>query len=118
MTTRQALGAYGEALAAKYLVQRGMELLDHNWHGDGGEIDLVLRDGKAVVICEVKTRRSTSHGAPIAAVGQRKLATMRRLAAQWMSSRGEHAEEIRLDLVGVLAPYGRAPQIEHVAGVG
>ena len=41
-----------------------MVLLDRNWRCDAGEIDLVLRDGNVLVICEVKTRTSTDYGAP------------------------------------------------------
>lgn len=53
---KQALGAYGEALAARHLVEQGMVLLDRNWRCDAGEIDLVLRDGEVLVVCEVNTR--------------------------------------------------------------
>ena len=56
--SRQALGAYGETLAARLLtVERGMVLLDRNWRCPEGELDLVLRDGDVLVACEVKTRR-------------------------------------------------------------
>ena len=44
--SKQALGAYGESLAARHLVAQGMVLLDRNWRCDAGEIDLVLRDGR------------------------------------------------------------------------
>ena len=42
---KTALGAYGEALAARHLVEQGMVVLDRNWRCDAGEVDLVLRDG-------------------------------------------------------------------------
>src|SRR5262245_42310225 len=39
--TNRALGAYGEALAARHLVhEQGMVLLDRNWRCEAGEIDL------------------------------------------------------------------------------
>ncbi|MFS3128721.1 YraN family protein [Nocardioides sp. Bht2] len=114
----KALGAYGEALAARHLVAAGMVLLDHNWSCELGELDLILRDGDVLVFCEVKTRRSTSHGSPLEAVHAQKAARMRRLAARWIAAHDVHAADVRLDLVGVLAPYRGAAQIEHVAGVG
>jgi putative endonuclease len=61
MTTaaqRQALGAYGERVAASHLAGQGMVVLDRNWHCELGELDLVLRDGGVLVACEVKTRSS------------------------------------------------------------
>ncbi|HEX5401303.1 MAG TPA: YraN family protein, partial [Pseudonocardiaceae bacterium] len=42
---RNALGQYGERVAARHLVEQGMVLLDRNWRCEAGEIDLVLRDG-------------------------------------------------------------------------
>lgn len=119
MTTKQALGAYGEAVAARFLVARGMVLLDHNWRCPAGELDLVLRDGAVLVFCEVKTRRSLSHGSPLEAVSARKASRLRRLAALWVAAHREHqAAELRLDLVGVLAPHHGVAEIDHVIGVG
>ena len=65
---KQALGAYGETLAARHLVGQGMVLLDRNWRCEAGEIDLVLRDGDVLVVCEVKTRSSLRYGTPHEAV--------------------------------------------------
>ena len=71
---RRALGAYGESLAARHLVEvQGMVLLDRNWRCDAGEIDLVLRDGPVLVVCEVKTRSSVACGTPHEAVDDAKL---------------------------------------------
>ncbi|WP_067439622.1 YraN family protein [Nocardioides jensenii] len=114
---QQALGAYGEAIAAKHLVDRGMVLIDHNWRCPDGEIDLILRDGTSLVFCEVKTRRSVSHGTPMEAVTQSKFARMRRLAGAWMSTNDVHASDIRFDVVGIVAPQTGSPTVDHVAGV-
>ena len=67
-THHQALGRYGEVLAARHLVERGMVVLDRNWRCPLGEIDLVLRDGDTLVVCEVKTRTSHDYGSPHEAV--------------------------------------------------
>lgn len=112
------LGAFGEAYAARHLVDRGMVLLDRNWRCELGEIDLVLRDGDAVVFCEVKTRSSALYGAPLEAVTARKAARLRRLAARWLAEHRVRPREVRLDLVGVLVPRGEEPSVEHAVGVG
>lgn len=114
---RSELGAYGEALAARHLVDLGMVLLDRNWHCDQGEIDLVLRDRGVLVVCEVKTRSSTVYGSPLEAVSEQKAARLRRLAARWLSSHDIHPDEVRIDLVGVLVPRGAPAEIDHVRGV-
>lgn len=114
---RSALGAYGEAYAARHLVEQGMVLLDRNWRCELGEIDLVLRDGRVLVICEVKTRSSSAFGSPLEAVTQRKAARLRRLAARWLADHDVRPDEVRIDMVGVLAPAGGPAALDHVRGV-
>ena len=53
---RRELGALGEALALRYMQERGFVLLAKNYRALRCEIDLVLRDGKTIVFAEVKTR--------------------------------------------------------------
>jgi putative endonuclease len=115
---RLALGQYGERVAARHLVEQGMVVLDRNWRCDAGEIDLVLREGDVLVVCEVKTRSSVSCGTPQEAVTPAKLARLRRLAACWMSEHDVHPRDVRLDLVAVLLPRRGPSQVDHVRGLG
>jgi putative endonuclease len=115
---RQQLGRFGEAYAARYLTDQGMVLLDRNWRCSAGEIDLVLRDGDVLVVCEVKTRSSEHFGSALEAVTERKAARLRRLAARWLAEHRVRPDDVRIDLVGVLVPPGRAPRVDHVCGVG
>jgi putative endonuclease len=114
---RNALGAYGERVAARHLVADGMELLDHNWRCRWGELDLIARDGNALVFCEVKTRRSTRYGVPAEAVVEAKARRIRRLASQWMRDTDHHASVVRFDVVAVLAARAGAAAVEHLRGV-
>ncbi|HCT76163.1 MAG TPA: hypothetical protein DGG94_06695 [Micromonosporaceae bacterium] len=50
----QTLGRWGEDIAAKYLVEQGMVILDRNWRTASGEIDIIARDANAVIFCEQK----------------------------------------------------------------
>lgn len=115
---KQALGAYGETLAARHLTAAGMVLLDRNWHGRCGEIDLVLRDRDVLVICEVKTRTSDDYGTPHEAVDQAKLDRLRRLAAEWLRHHQVHPVDVRIDVVAVLRPPRGPSRVEHVKGIG
>jgi putative endonuclease len=116
--TKQALGRYGEQLAERHLVAQGMVLLDRNWRCDAGEIDLVLRDGDVLVVCEVKTRSSTDYGTPHEAVTDVKVGRLRRLAMRWVAEREVAVRDIRIDLVGIVRPRRGASSIEHVRGIG
>lgn len=114
---RQALGAYGERLAAHHLTERGMVVLDRNWRCPDGEIDLVLRDGEVLVVCEVKTRRSTRCGTPHEAVTPDKLARLLVLAERWQTAHDVAAPDVRIDMVCVLRPRRGPAVVDHVAGV-
>jgi putative endonuclease len=115
---RRALGRYGEQLAARYLTDCGLEVIDRNWRCEHGEIDLVARDGDCVVFCEVKTRRTERFGAPVEAVHAAKAARLRRLASAWLLAHDERAVRVRIDVVGVLRPRGGPALVRHVVGVG
>ena len=115
---RLALGAYGESVAARHLVAQGMVLLDRNWLCDEGELDLVLRDGPALVGCEVKTRTNLDHGSPHEAVTDAKLERLQRLVHRWVREHGVHPPDIRVDLVAVLRPPSGRALVEHVRGIG
>jgi putative endonuclease len=117
-THHQALGRYGERLAADHLVAQGMVVLDRNWRCDEGELDLVLKDGPTLVACEVKTRTSLDHGTPHEAITDAKLERLRRLAVRWVEARGVHPPATRVDLVAVLRPRRGRSVVDHVRGIG
>ncbi|ALO96427.1 hypothetical protein SHL15_5356 [Streptomyces hygroscopicus subsp. limoneus] len=116
---RNGLGRYGEDLAARRLAAQGMTILERNWRsGRSGEIDIVARDGDALVVCEVKTRRGGGYEHPMAAVTPAKAARLRALAEHWIQAHGGAPPGgVRIDLVGVLLPRRGAPSVEHARGV-
>lgn len=90
-----------------------MVLLDRNWRTSAGEIDIVARDGEAVVFCEVKTRRGTMFGDGSEAVTSEKTRRLRHLATQWLAITGIRARSVRFDVVSVCVG-GAKPVINHV----
>lgn len=98
---RRRLGIDGEGLAAGWYEQRGGVVLDRNWRCREGEIDLVVRAGRTLVFCEVKTRTSTRFGTPAEAVTVAKQRKLRMLAAKWLASHSERGP-IRFDVAAVL----------------
>jgi putative endonuclease len=115
---RRTLGRYGEELAARYLTEQGLLVVDRNWRCAHGEIDLVARDGDCLVFCEVKTRRTERFGGAVEAVDRRKVATLRRLVAAWLQSHDERAVRVRIDVIGILRPRRGPAQLRHLVGVG
>ncbi|RSM59641.1 YraN family protein [Actinoplanes sp. ATCC 53533] len=113
-TERRAVGAYGERLAERHLVDQGLVVLARNWRCAEGEIDLILRDGDDVVFCEVKTRRGDRFGTPAEAIGPVKVRRLRRLAARWLAETRVRPREVRFDVVAVLPQPRGATVVEHV----
>ncbi len=101
----QALGRTGEDLAAAWYADRGYEIVARNWRCPTGELDLVVRKGRTLVFCEVKSRSSSAFGAPVEAVTPAKQARLRRLAGCWLEAGGASARaaDLRFDVASVLA---------------
>lgn len=112
----QALGDYGERIAADRLVSAGMTILDRNWRCPEGEIDIVARDGDVLVVCEVKTRRGNGFGGPLEAITPVKAQRLRRLAACWLRAHDVRPAEIRIDAIGVLRPDRGPAEVDHLRG--
>ncbi|WP_101651791.1 YraN family protein [Brevibacterium ihuae] len=107
------LGRRGEMCARRHLEHRGWEILATNWRCSRGEIDIVARDGEAVVFVEVKTRATARAGHPLEAVTPRKLAVLRGLALRWLAAQEEWFPVFRVDVIGILWNRG-APELTHV----
>jgi putative endonuclease len=112
---RRVLGAEGEVQAAQWYEEHGYEVLDRNWRRREGEVDLIVRHGKTVAFCEVKTRSSDRFGTGAESVLEAKQRRIRRLAARWLSeltpASGRARVEIRFDVVSITA--GRVEVIEN-----
>lgn len=87
---------------AAWYRDRGYEIVVRNWRCREGELDLVVRAGRAFVFCEVKTRTSDRFGAPVEAVNRVKQDRLRRLAARWIDEAPVRPREIRFDVASVM----------------
>lgn len=106
-------GAAGERAARDYLARQGMKFLAANYRVPEGEIDLVFREGEALVFVEVKTRRDEQWERPAAAVDHKKRRRLSRAALAYLQALGRPPVKFRFDIVEVLLPPGSAPVIRH-----
>jgi putative endonuclease len=116
VSTTTDLGVHGERIAVAYLTDAGLRVLDRNWRCREGELDIVAREGDALVFCEVKTRRGTGFGHPAEAVTVTKQRRLRVLAQRWLAAHDEHAPDLRFDVVGVLVRPERPALVTHLRG--
>ncbi|SNS17473.1 putative endonuclease [Noviherbaspirillum humi] len=99
-TGRQEIGQAGEDRALGYLEAKGLRLVQRNFRCKGGEIDLVMQDGDALVFVEVRKRASGSHGGAASSVTPRKQARLI-LAAQVFLQRHREPPPCRFDVVAI-----------------
>jgi putative endonuclease len=118
MNAKDVLGRHGEQLAASFLTEAGLTVVDRNWRCKQGEIDIVAVSGRTLVICEVKTRSGLRFGTPVEAITRAKALRLRKLAVLWVNAHGLIFDQIRIDIVGILRGATGEFTIEHVPGVG
>ena len=112
MAKHNDFGKLGEELAVNYLIGKGYEILERNWRNIHKEIDIIAKDGKDLVIVEVKTRQTDEYGNPDVAVTKQK---------QWrlISAANAYVFQNRLDIntrfdiISIIFKDGE-PAIEHI----
>jgi putative endonuclease len=115
MAARNELGRHGEQLAASYLQAEGMTIIDRNWRCRYGEIDIIAEDGSSLVVVEVKTRSSRSHGTALESVRPAKVARLKILAAQWLAGQPRFFTGVRVDVIA-LERFAGDFSLRHVRG--
>jgi putative endonuclease len=95
-------GQRGEDAAAAYLERSGFTIVERNWRTRSGEIDIIALDGEALVLCEVKTRRTVAKGSPEDAVTPTKQRRVRRLAEAYIQHAGIEPVSVRFDVISIL----------------
>ena len=122
---RQTLGRAGEEIVARRLERAGWAIVERNARPPEvrGELDLIALDGADLVFVEVKARRLGSQlgpELPALAVGPRKQAKIRALAAAWLRARGYDVprhRDLRFDVVGLtLDARDRIAGYDHIRG--
>ena len=98
--TRGSLGRDGEDAAARLYERLGYRVEARNLRIGRVELDLVLRRGRELVFCEVKTRRGRALGLPEEAVDARKRARLLRAAEGYLARHGARGD-VRFDVVSV-----------------
>lgn len=113
---RRAVGDHGESLAEAHLKRQGFRILHRNLRTPYGEIDLVCRDGGAIVLVEVKTRRSKAKGLAIESITAAKRRALTR-SAQYLARRYRWGDvRVRFDVVAIQFSDDATaePEVRHV----
>lgn len=118
LTYQKNLGAWGEAIAEKYLKSKGYGIIFRNYRKRVGEIDLVAKKKNKTIFIEVKTRTSHTFGFPEESVDSYKLAKLSSVIDAYLTENHLPAENIQLDCI--IVEYSQARQkvkIRHLKDV-
>ena len=78
-----------ERRAAWFYRLRGYRVLETNAWAAGNEVDLIVRRGRRLVFCEVKSKTGAGYGDPLEMVTEEKQRRIRRAADAWLAARPE-----------------------------
>lgn len=112
MATHNDLGKSGEAVAAKYLVEKGYTIITINWIYRKYEIDIIARNEEYIIFAEVKTRSSAHWGYPEDAVSEKKIRHIVE-AADFYLKENDIDLPARFDVMSIIR-NGKSFDIEHI----
>jgi putative endonuclease len=113
----QALGQWGEEIAARYLVGKGYTIIARNFHAAHGEIDIIAGKDDALFFVEVKTRSSHRFAYPEESVTLRKQAHLLSVAEDFLQAHPEYAVGWQFDVIAIETQAGGKPELIHFENV-
>ena len=116
MGRNNIVGAWGEALAAKYLQKKKYKLLAAGYRCRYGEIDLIVANKKYLVFVEVKLRKNNRFASAMVFVDYHKQNRIRTTAELYLSQYPTELQA-RFEVIEIYAPEGidtQKPIIHHL----
>ena len=110
-----ARGRHWEGVAAEFLERRGLRILARGYRCRLGELDLVCRDGRTLIVVEVRARSSGAYVSAVATVGPRKRARIVQATRHFLMRHAEwHTAPIRFDVLTFDAIDTPAPEVQWI----
>ena len=109
-------GAWGEQIAAAYLLKEKYRIIGTNYRCRFGEIDIIAANRTYLVFAEVKLRKSSAFASAAEFVDQRKQERLRTTAELYLSENPTQLQP-RFDVIEIYAPEGihtAKPIINHM----
>ena len=110
---KRDIGKEGEDIAAKYLKEKGFEIIARNYHYSHGEIDIIANDKNQLVFVEVKTRLNLEYGEPEYAINPKKIKQIKKMAELYLFDKEIEEADCRFDVVAILLGNSSNPTITH-----
>lgn len=99
---KRNVGSIKELLAADYLKDNNLSILEMNYRNRLGEIDIIAKDDNTLVFVEVKYRKTASFGLPEEAVNYHKARTICKVADYYrVAKKINPTMQCRFDVVAI-----------------
>lgn len=114
----RSLGDEYETRAVDLIQGQGLLILERNFSGKTGEIDIIARDGTQLVFVEVRARSNRHFSSAAGSVNVRKQQRIVRTAQLFLQHRPQWANmPCRFDVIAFEPPQsGARPQIRWIRG--
>jgi len=124
MKVANPIGKKGEDEAAKFLQKKGYKIIERNFQGRQGEIDIIAiepqtkSNSKVLVFVEVKTRRSYQYGTPAESIRHTKIASILITAGLYVATHQNLPEQQRVDAIAVIMDENEhVTTVEHIENI-
>ena len=94
-----SVGKIGEDLAAKFLEEKGYNIIERNYRFGHGELDIIAEKNNMLIFIEVKTKKHGDFGDPINWIKRGKQLQMGRIARGYLYERNITDRDCRFDVV-------------------
>lgn len=104
-------GKFGEALAERFLRDKGYQIISVNWRYRYWEVDILAKDKDILVFVEVKSRKRSDFGYPADFVDEKKQRNLIQAAEAYIEL-VNYDGEIRFDIISVFLDTGKVEIIK------
>lgn len=111
MSDKIEKGKAGEDLAARFLLEKGYQILARNYRFKRSEIDIIAKKDNCLVFVEVKWRSTDAFGYPEEFVNEKKAAKILEGADQYIYEANWNGN-IRFDIVAIRQINGQTEVVQ------
>jgi putative endonuclease len=109
MAEHNEFGFEGEDMAAKWLAEKGYQIMHRNWRYKQYEIDIIALKNNFLHFIEVKTRHGSYYGNPEDSVGKKKFKNLQRAADEFLFLHPGH-KWIQYDILAITLFKNKDPE--------
>ena len=100
--TTRTIGQETETQACQYLQKQGLKLIERNFHGPNGELDLIMSDKASLVFVEVRYRKSNNYGTAAETINKAKQKKLHLTALYYLQTKSGYIDKpSRFDVISI-----------------